>query len=957
MKRVFLILFMVFTIHQMFAQSVWPEPVVIAKNVISNILSTIEIDDGVMIVYKDYIDGQSNINIQRINSNGSVLWSTQLFIDSISVDISEIKLIRTSDSCYFMVWTEAIDEYSEIDPFLNAIYSLKFQADGQLLFPKTAISNENGYYGGLELVRDTAGGYYVSYNNSLGNSILQWKIKHVSAINQSELGDNDVIVSSLQGIRPIKLTYDDSNNLIFFYSQWQRERHISKIYVAKITQSTVAFTDVLIDTTTYESNMTWFINDRFDIIKLNNEFIISSGRTDTSSTLKAYNNNFDLLWKKSYGINTDFQTKLQAIDSSNFVFLYRENSNVIKIKKIDQTGTELNEWEYNTLGYQSETVSCYKYDNNMYIKILDRFSDNPAENPPNNTYKHIILDLNLSTMALNSMQIPYLSSYNFNDYYCFSSNLLYSFDDNPLGYEGYSFNIIDLPANNSVFFQSDFLENGNYGVLGYNSIKYQNKNLIRFTNKPGFYLVDPNGINSLYGSNVTLPIEYKVNDMMNVFDDKILVNTSTKATSSLHKPYPVSMVSLLSPNNENQSVTVYNSTNSFIEKDTDFCWAAIEGTHISGDGNMRYTNLYKFSNSNTIIDSTEIVTGSTLVGMEGKYLFYLDQTVLKVIKFNNEAQISENWNANGTAISNSVSNSTGLQILATKETPSGLLIIWKEYNLGVFYINAILLNSDNGQLINSTPQVVYQANNLLNDCKAVIQDNKFFVAICYSNSNTIWEYLSVRAYSLNDNILTMDWERNTNDNAFESSFYKYDMELINNKLIFVFGKSSRVFMKTLSLVGNPDQFNSDGYTIKMDNKYVQNDVKIIPSDDTHIFVNWNASSYAFYSQYINVSEFVETNEVTLPENYISYHKNYPNPFNPNTIIEFAIPKKGKTEVSVYNLKGQKVKNLCNKELEKGVNRLNWNGKDSDGKSVSTGLYFYRIKTAGGTQIGKMTLLK
>jgi len=85
--------------------------------------------------------------------------------------------------------------------------------------------------------------------------------------------------------------------------------------------------------------------------------------------------------------------------------------------------------------------------------------------------------------------------------------------------------------------------------------------------------------------------------------------------------------------------------------------------------------------------------------------------------------------------------------------------------------------------------------------------------------------------------------------------------------------------------------------------------------------------------------------------------NYPNPFNPVTTIRFDMPAKGNVELSVYNLKGQKVKVLQKGELNAGQHNLVWNGDDETGKTVSSGVYFYRLKTAHGEINRKMLLLK
>jgi Peptidase C10 family/Spi protease inhibitor/Secretion system C-terminal sorting domain len=86
--------------------------------------------------------------------------------------------------------------------------------------------------------------------------------------------------------------------------------------------------------------------------------------------------------------------------------------------------------------------------------------------------------------------------------------------------------------------------------------------------------------------------------------------------------------------------------------------------------------------------------------------------------------------------------------------------------------------------------------------------------------------------------------------------------------------------------------------------------------------------------------------------------NYPNPFNPSTTISFFTnDSNGITEISIFNLKGQKVKTLINDILPEGQHTVIWNGKDETGKGVSSGLYFYKMKSSKYTPTKKMILME
>ena len=112
------------------------------------------------------------------------------------------------------------------------------------------------------------------------------------------------------------------------------------------------------------------------------------------------------------------------------------------------------------------------------------------------------------------------------------------------------------------------------------------------------------------------------------------------------------------------------------------------------------------------------------------------------------------------------------------------------------------------------------------------------------------------------------------------------------------------------------------------------------------------ANYPYFE--INLADNKEGEDIpALP----SLGQNYPNPFNPNTTISYSVPTAGKVKLEVYNLKGQLVKTLANKEIEAGIYSVSWNGKDSNDKPVASGVYFYRLSTPGYKQSKKMLLMK
>ena len=86
-------------------------------------------------------------------------------------------------------------------------------------------------------------------------------------------------------------------------------------------------------------------------------------------------------------------------------------------------------------------------------------------------------------------------------------------------------------------------------------------------------------------------------------------------------------------------------------------------------------------------------------------------------------------------------------------------------------------------------------------------------------------------------------------------------------------------------------------------------------------------------------------------------QNYPNPFNAETVINFSLIRGGEISVDVYNILGRKVANIAGGYFPAGNHRLNWDSKNSEGKEIASGIYFYKLKTNEGVLTRKMLLIK
>jgi hypothetical protein len=86
-------------------------------------------------------------------------------------------------------------------------------------------------------------------------------------------------------------------------------------------------------------------------------------------------------------------------------------------------------------------------------------------------------------------------------------------------------------------------------------------------------------------------------------------------------------------------------------------------------------------------------------------------------------------------------------------------------------------------------------------------------------------------------------------------------------------------------------------------------------------------------------------------------QNYPNPFNPQTTIDYQLPDNTHVTIRVYNLVGQLVKILVNKDMTAGYFNVTWDGLDQEGSKVSSGIYLVRMQTDSYVKVKKMTIIR
>ena len=97
-------------------------------------------------------------------------------------------------------------------------------------------------------------------------------------------------------------------------------------------------------------------------------------------------------------------------------------------------------------------------------------------------------------------------------------------------------------------------------------------------------------------------------------------------------------------------------------------------------------------------------------------------------------------------------------------------------------------------------------------------------------------------------------------------------------------------------------------------------------------------------------------EAQLPR-FTCLYQNEPNPFNPATRIRFDLAQQGQAEIRIFAVSGCCIRTLVSGTLRGGRHEVTWNGLDDAGRRVSSGVYFYRLRTDDYSATRKLIVMK
>ncbi len=273
----------------------------------------------------------------------------------------------------------------------------------------------------------------------------------------------------------------------------------------------------------------------------------------------------------------------------------------------------------------------------------------------------------------------------------------------------------------------------------------------------------------------------------------------------------------------------------------------------------------------------------------------------------------------------------------------------------------------------------------------VVNQQIVFLFQAALNGSTVND--EIKAFKLNANG-TFVWDNDfvSLNNSAGGSVHQETTGFFNNQLVTVWedtrSATTQIYLQnlnsdgTIGVIAQPSGI-SGTVALNGGNGFITNvvitigDQVISPANDSTYSVLLPAGIYTVTAVLADYETFADTVIVTegqmtnlnitldyiigandnVANKKVNFVNVYPNPFNPSTTISYNLTARSHVSINVYNTKGQIVKNLCNEERNPGTFQLVWNGKDSNNKKCSSGVYFIRMNAGEYNSVKKVMLLK
>lgn len=976
MKRCILLVFVVLCTLSLFAENVWENPVLIRQAQDTKYLSTsVAMPNGIVTVWSDTRDGNCQLYAQYQNETGTKLWNEQgLKLENNPSIKGEHKVYKADDNSVLVVWEE-----HQFDTQTYIKKAQKINLNGDLLWGESGItyytnSNDIIFYDNFS---DNAGGFYF-----VNKQEQNYNLYHINS---------EGVVSNPTNLQlpPNSKINDYDFNVLF-----SNQSGITLTYILNNNHFLANFST--------SGNQNWSVNTHFNTLIQSSEFDIQYSQNSNyliicrnyeNTSIQAVSATGNLMWgeqpillSSKYSLNFP---KVAELNNKSYFLLC--NVSDYRIVGIDSLGNNILDYilpmngasysrSYgNTLIAQNNALYAFYNEEmtNGYTNILvNKFDENGSvfwQNP---------LTINMPVDAIRNFNVCKQNN-NLMVFWMNYNNSIYS--------QGLNVNDQFIIPNNPCIIHQALCYSNYYSYYTPKTIQKDGKTLIVWiddisyqTSGLFYQIVNSDGQKLFESSRRLLPFENIIyNDYLLQLDNNgnviIVCNVvESRSPKTILQKIDWEGNLLYTP----AGIKVFDTVSS-IRKEF----------QLFNDGSdlFIYGSTYDISNFYGTIIGQKITNGNIMWGPYGKVIIdkadggqfdenNIDVTLCnlslnentifwheyqngcssyRILKLDSEGLPAPGWNTEGNLIVSLPYDLSSNQHNNLISLANGYLFTYDSGNPDLNILNYYYqIISNNGELLLSEPALL----KLPNIARII---NAFYngtLTIIYelNTSNEQSTNYAVQKFNIIDNHLVAAW---TEPKLLSStSSYPIIFEMLFNRI-------AEVSISDLDL--NFKMYNENGELmgvpslIYINQSKVINDFTMQKTNNSELICLWSSiildgeysSGQSIYLQKISSSDFTETDVPENSTNKIELYQNYPNPFNPSTCISFNLKNTQNVEVNIYNIKGQKVKELVNTKLEAGKHSFTWDGNNQNNKKTSAGIYFYQIKAGDFKQTKKMIMIK
>lgn len=222
-------------------------------------------------------------------------------------------------------------------------------------------------------------------------------------------------------------------------------------------------------------------------------------------------------------------------------------------------------------------------------------------------------------------------------------------------------------------------------------------------------------------------------------------------------------------------------------------------------------------------------------------------------------------------------------------------------------------------------------------------DNVYITGESYSGDVTVKDYVTIK-YDADGNEL---WTKRYDRQGHSEGASSIAVDVSGN--VYVTGNSGTI------------KYDVDGKQLWATSSicpyYPSSDIALDTSSDVYVCGATSGDIEAILIKYVQEQTSIGESDTQALIHLFTLYQNYPNPFNRETTIEYSLHKTTSVNLTVYNIKGQEVKELVDEFQTAGMKSVTWDGKDNSGRTVASGIYVYKLKTDKYVVSKKMLLLK